>query len=359
MVTRPPRRDGHPYHMHDCIHDQPNAIAQILESQVLAADELAARATRARRIHLCGVGTSWHAALVGEHLFKAVGLAETRAWNSFEFASYPPPLTGDDLVIVMAHSGTKRYPSEALSLAKEAGASTAIVTSQTSQANLEQADVVVRTTSRDRSAAFTVSHTGAMAALALVASRLPDGKEVGRDLARLPSFVASALEKEEEVRQLVERVQDFRWYCFAGWGPNTSTAYEAALKVNEAAYDVTTAYQLEQFLHGPFVATGPRCLVTLVAPPGPGYERSVEVGKAVKATGAGLAALVAEADEEMTSVADNVLVLPSVAEALSPIVYVVPLQLFTYWLALERGRNPDTFRLDDPTHRAARAHYSL
>ena len=128
MVTRPPWRDGHPYHMHDCIHDQPSAIAQILESQGLAADELAARASRARRIHLCGIGTSWHAALVGEHLFRAVGLAETRAWNAFEFASYPPPLMGEDLVIVMAHSGAKRYPAQALSLAKRAGASTAIVT---------------------------------------------------------------------------------------------------------------------------------------------------------------------------------------------------------------------------------------
>ena len=198
-----------------------------------------------------------------------------------------------------------------------------------------------------------------MTALALTASRLPGGKEVGLDLARLPSSVASALEKEEEVKQLVRRAHGFDWYCFAGWGPNASTAYEAALKVKEAAYDVTTAYQLEQFLHGPFVATGPKCLVTLVAPPGPGYGRSLEVGEAAKATGAGLAALVAETDEEMAAVADNVLVLPSVTEALSPIVYVVPLQLFTYWLALDRGRNPDTFRLDDPTHQAAREHYSL
>ena len=51
--------------------------------------------------------------------------------------------------------------------------------------------------------------------------------------------------------------------------------------------------------------------------------------------------------------------LPRVSEALSPIVYLVPLQLFTYWLALDRGRNPDTFRLDDPAHLAAREHYSL
>ena len=126
------------------------------------------------------------------------------------------------------------------------------------------------------------------------------------------------------------------------------------MKINEAAYDVTTAFQLEQFLHGPFVATGPKCSVTLISPPGPGYERSVEIGKAAMATGAGLTALVSERDGDMASVADNVIRLPGVVEALSPVVYLVPLQLFTYWLALERGRNPDTFRLDDPTHLAAR-----
>lgn len=61
----------------------------------------------------------------------------------------------------------------------------------------------------------------------------------------------------------------------------------------------------------------------------------------------------------MATVADTVIGLPSVIEELSPIVYVTPLQLLTYWLALDRGRNPDTFRLDDPTHLAAREHYSL
>ena len=359
MTTRSVRRQEHPYYMHDCIRDQPEAIAGILESQGQAAAELAALASRARRVHVCGIGTSWHASLVGEHLFRSVGISETRAWHSFEFASYPPPLTSEDLVVVMAHSGTKRYSTEALELAKGTGAMTAIVTSVSSEARLDQADVVVRTTYRDRSSAFTVSHTGAMTALALAASRAPGGERIGRALDALPDAVAKALEREDEVRELVRRFRDFGWYCFAGWGPNASSAYEAALKINEAAYDVTTAFQLEQFLHGPFVATGPRCAVTLVSPPGPGYERSLEIGRAVKATGAGLAALVEEGDGEMGAAADTVIEMPCVIEELSPIVYVAPLQLFTYWLALERGRNPDTFRLDDPAHLAAREHYSL
>ncbi len=111
--------------------------------------------------------------------------------------------------------------------------------------------------------------------------------------------------------------------------------------------------------HGPFVATGPKSSVTLVSPPGSGYNRSLEIGRAVKATGAGLTTLMAEGDDEMVAVADNVVTLPEMGEALSPIVYLVPLQLFTYWLALDRGKNPDIFRLDDPAHLAARQRYSL
>ncbi len=359
MAKRPPPRQGHPYYMHDCIQDQPEGIATILDSQGGAAEELAGLASGARRVYVCGIGTSWHAALVGEHLFRSVGLAEARAWHSFEFVSYPPPLSGDDLVIVMAHSGTKHYSGEALALAKASGASTALVTCLTSEARVDQADVVLRTTYRDKSSAFTISHMGAMTALAMVASKIAGGETLAEELNNLPDAVAEALKTEQDVKSMVEKVRDYGWYCFAGWGPNASTAYEAALKINEAAYDVTTAFQLEQFLHGPYVATDQRCAVTLIAPPGPGYGRAVEIGKAVKATGGGLAALVQKGDGEMSSVADVVVTLPKVSEALSPIVYLVPLQLFTYWLALDRGRNPDTFRLDDPAHLAAREHYSL
>ena len=178
-------------------------------------------------------------------------------------------------------------------MAKESGASTALVTCLTSEAKLDQADVVLRTTYRDRSSAFTISHMGAMTGLALAASKVAGGEALGEELKSLPDAVASALKTEPDVKSMVAKVRDYEWYCFAGWGPNASTAYEAALKINEAAYDVTTAFQLEQFLHGPYVATDQRCVVTLVAPPGPGYGRAVEIGKAVKATGGGLAALVA------------------------------------------------------------------
>ncbi|MEE9198664.1 MAG: SIS domain-containing protein, partial [Dehalococcoidia bacterium] len=240
----------------------------------------------------------------------------------------------------------------------EAGAITALVTCQTSQAQLELADVVIRTTYRDRSSAFTISHTGAMTALAMVAVDM-GGRKDASALAGLPEAVSKALELEPQVQDLAETYQGVKWYTFAGWGPNASTAYEVALKINEAVYAVTAAFELEQFLHGPFVATTEGCLATLVSPPGLGYERSVAIARAVKETGADVMALVQEGDTEMTGVVDKALTLPPVPEFLTPIVYLVPLQILTYWLALGAGRNPDTFRLDDPQHQAAGAHYSL
>jgi glucosamine--fructose-6-phosphate aminotransferase (isomerizing) len=348
--------------MYDCIFDQPQAISQILESQGAAIDDLVARTSAAKRIHITGIGTSWHAALVGEYLFQHIGgRPDARARHSFEFSAYPPPLTSDDLVIVMSHTGRKRYSREVLELAEKSGATTTLVTSVNSEARLDQADVVLRTTYRDKSAAFTVSHTGAMTTLAMTAAKMSGSHASANEAALqgLPGKVKLALGQEKQVREVVRRFSDRSWYCFTGWGPNVSTAYEAALKINEAAYDVTTAFQLEQFLHGPFVATGPGCLVTLIAPPGPGYLRSVEIARAVKETGGGVVALVEEGDKEMSSVADLAVQLPRASEFLTPIVYLVPVPLFTYWLAMDRKRNPDVFRLDDPRHLAARNHYQL
>jgi glucosamine--fructose-6-phosphate aminotransferase (isomerizing) len=356
--------------MYDCIFDQPRAIGEILSDRRAEEEQLVRIAAKARRIHISGIGTSWHAALVGEFLFRQVARRpDARAWHSFEFTAYPPPLNDDDLVIVMSHTGRKRYSRDVLELAEKSGATTALITSTVSEARVDQADVVVHTTYRDKSAAFTISHTGAMTALAMAAVGLLGQAQAGQiaqaaqaataDLARLPQLVSEALAQEKRVKEAVGRFREKSWYCFAGWGPNTATAYEAALKVNEAAYDVTTAFQIEQFLHGPFVATGPGCLVTLIAPPGAGYQRSVEVATAVRETGGHVLALVEAGDGTMSRVADIAIELPSVPEFLTPIVYLVPLQLFTYWLALDRGRNPDVFRLDDPRHQAARTHYQL
>ena len=366
MTSQVERRSSHPYYMHDAVHGQPDAIARVLDEEKESVTDLAERMAPAERVHVVGIGTSWHASLVGEHLLRSVGgREEARAWNSLEFCTYPPALTERDAVVVMSHRGTKRYSARALELARANGATTAVVTGIGSDARTDLADVVVRTSERDPSSAFTTSHTAAMTVLAMLSAELgaragrAEGRGLQRSIADLPQLVRGALDQEGPVRQWAEESVERGRLYFAGWGPNASTAYEVALKIKESSYGVAEGFQLEQYLHGPFVATAPDTMVTFIAPPGGPQQRAADLIGAATAVGADTACLVERGDETLTDLVRTPIYMPQTLEALTPIVYLVALQLFTYWLALGKGRNPDTFRLDDPDHAAARQNYEL
>ena len=155
------------------------------------------------------------------------------------------------------------------------------------------------------------------------------------------------------------RFQGQRRFICAGWGGNTANAYEVALKIKETSGCDSEGLHIEQILHGPFCSVNSECLVTLIAPPGAGYERGMNIARASGEVGAPVWALVQEGDSELSALATEAFEMPAVDEFWSPLVYVAPLQLFTYYLALARGRHPDLFQQDIPAQAAARKHYDL
>ncbi len=379
-MTQPPEvRQGHPYLMYDAILRQPEAIAEMLSKRSTAAREVAATLATKRRLYLVGIGTSWHAVLVAEHWFRRlVGAAlnssapaiEVQGWHSFEFCAYPPPLGPADAVIVISHRGTKTYSFLALELARERGAFTVAVTSTDPGPRLQAADVALNTVEPELSAAFTVSYTSALTVLALLASELSVGLGHGagngddpvrlrRRLEDVPGAVADSINRRQFIEQTVERFQDKRRFISVGWGPNTANAYEVALKIKETSAADCEGLQVEQLLHGPFCSIDSACLVTLIAPPGPGYARALNIARASAAVAAPVWALVQEGDEELSALATESFTLPPLPEIWSPLTCATPLQLFTYYLALARGKGPDRFQQDNPRQAAARAHYDL
>jgi glucosamine--fructose-6-phosphate aminotransferase (isomerizing) len=366
MAAQGEWRTSHPYFMHEAIYGQPSAIDRILQEEADAVGNLAENIESANRIYVVGIGTSWHAALVGEHLLRTIGEREdARAWNSFEFNAYPPPIGSGDVVIVMSHRGTKRYSAQALEAARAAGATTAVITGIGSDARADLADTVVRTSTRDPSSAFTISHTAAMTVLTMLATEIgvragrSIAKELQQELKQLPGLIKTTLALEPEIQNWARQGKNAERYYFAGWGPNASTAYEVALKIKESSYLMTEGFQLEQYLHGPYVATHPGVMATFIVPPGPGRDRAIDLISAVNTVGGHTVALVEQGDNEVSDLVKTSLSLPIVSEALTPIIYLAPLQLFTYWLAIESKRNPDTFRLDDSVHDSARQKYEL
>ncbi|MBI2080584.1 MAG: SIS domain-containing protein [candidate division NC10 bacterium] len=361
MAWAPPQpRTGHPYFMYEAISAQPEAVRAALRDNGGAVRTAAAHLKRTERVLLSGIGTSWHACLVGELLLAGIGGLghRVRAFHSFEFQNYwpaPDPKTG---VIVVSHRGTKRFSLEALRKAKAGGGLGVAITGVGSGEGLRIADVTLRTVEQENSAAHTVSYTTALALLAALACEIGGDRETRRALEAIPDRMAALLGRGGW-DGLAARYADRRCYYFVGGGPNTATAYEAALKMNEANHTMTVGMNCEQVLHGPWVAMESRDVVFLIAPPGPSYERCVAVARVAREIGAPVVGLVQEGDSTLAPLCAEVLPLPALPELLTPLPAVLPLQLLTYHLALLRGANPDIMRANEPPHGRARAGLSL
>jgi len=352
------QRNSHPYHMYDAMLAQPEAFATTIERHRDAVDELASRVASCERIFLAGIGTSHHATLVGEHLIRAYGGGpDVRAVHSFDLALYGPELRQEDCLVAVSHRGAKRYTALALEQAREKGCPTAIITGEGGSGE-GRADAVFRTVAQEMSAAHTVSYTSAVAVLALLAGRLgyhrtgsttvPD--ELLQD--ELPGALRTALGTEEEVAKLAREHVGRRRIWLVGGGPSAVTATETALKIKETSYLQAEGMLTETMLHGPFQCVEADDLFVLIAPSGVARERTLEIAELVEEVGATYLIV----GDETTETRPAAVAVPEVPEPFSTLTCLVPLQLFTYHLALARGTNPDSFRVDDP--RFARADVS-
>ena len=354
-------RNAHPYHMHEAILAQPDAFLRVAERNKGAVDEFALRIASCKRVFLAGIGTSHHAALVGEHLMRAYGGGpDVRAVHSFDFALYGPELRPDDCLVAVSHRGAKRYTALALEKAREAGCPTALITGEEGGGE-GLADTVFRTVAQEKSSAHTVSYTSAVAVLALLAGRLghhrtgsatlPD--EIVRE--EIPDALRAALGTEEQVEALAREHAGRRRIWLLGGGPSGVTAVETALKIKETSYLQAEGMTTETMLHGPFQCVEADDLFLLIAPSDAARRRTLEVAELVEEVGAAYV-VVGDGTTGSRPSASGVVRVPEVPEPFGALSCLVPLQLLSYHLALVRGTNPDSFRVDDP--RFARADVS-
>ena len=357
-ANSPAPRADHPYHMHDAIYAQPGALRLVARGQGDAIEAAATRLHELDRVLLTGVGTSWHAALVGELLLaRQGGLGHrARAFHAFELARYwpEPERTG---VIGVSHRGTNRDTLAALARARASGGIGVAITGKGTDA-AATAEWTLRTVDQESSGAHTVSYTSALTLLATLAATVGGNDGVRRQLQEIPDMLALLL-GQESWEELAARFADRRAFWFVGGGPNTATAWEAALKMSEAAHATAVGFNCEQFLHGAWAALEREDVVILVAPAGPSHERCLTVARVAKEIGVPLVALVGEDDREIAPLAAETIAIPEIDELLSPILTVVPLQLFIYHTAIRRGVNPDTTRSDQPAYGRARTAASL
>ncbi len=150
---------------YEAIKRQPADLSRVLDEARPAAAQAAERLARATRLYLCGVGTSYHAAQVGEALFRTFGV-DAWAVHSFDFAIHPPQLSPDHAVLVISHEGTTTYSLEAMRLAERHAGTFIRITGMGSE--VPDVGIVIRTVQQELSSAHTSSYLAAMAVLARI-----------------------------------------------------------------------------------------------------------------------------------------------------------------------------------------------
>jgi glutamine---fructose-6-phosphate transaminase (isomerizing) len=352
------------------IHSQPQAVRDLLadwDGPSQAAEKL----SQVGRIFVSGIGTSFHAATVGEYLLRSVG---TDAWavRSFEFVHYPRPLRPDDGVIVVSHRGSKLHGIGALQRAVESGIVTVGITGKNSK--MQGADVLIETVEQDPSSTHSVSYIGALVRLSQVAAKLGELKgnekqaeRLKQGLAQLPALMEDILSREDEVRKIArEAAAQSRRIYFVGAGPNAVTAPEGALKAKEATYVTTEGFELEQAIHGPQVAFEEEDLLIPISVKGAAQSRVADFLLALSEIGSRVW-LIGEAPTSETAglfshegwsrfaISDGA----DLAEVLTPLLAALPVQLLADFLATARGTDADSFRKDQEAYDKAGSRFQM
>ena len=353
-------RKEHPFFMHEMIMDQAEAISQTLKRCEKDAVEITSNWKDASQFIFTGCGTSFHAALSASHFHQLFFQRNCNATESFELCEYYPKLDQNTLVTAFSHSGMTKTTIDALKKSKDHGAKTFALTGA-EHSNLErQVDsIMVVGDGMEKSRAHTKSYTSALIAsmflttsLGGLSSSLPNHEY---KLSKVPELVRIALFLENEVKELAEDyfARGIKRYFFIGSGANIATGLEAALKMKESHYSYSEGMELEQFLHGPWVSLKPGdSLIVLIAPSGAAHGRNLDLLKACKTLG--VQTLAITDDQGIIELATHSLIMREIEEALSPLTYILPLQLFAYYTAVVQNINPDYIHYDDPIYWAAR-----
>lgn len=335
------------HNMYKMIKEQPEAIGYTIEHCNKTADE-ASKLLEGKRVYLTGCGSSFHAALYGEFVLREFGF-DAAAIHALDLIHYTPDLK-NSVAMVISHSWKARTTLKAVDVIQQNGIPCVGLTANAKAK--KDVDLLLRTSNYyDSSDCVTMGYTTKLAALATIAERAKGRKQ----LDKVPNMITKALETEPQVKELVNKYSKHQRFFILGAGPNSATAYEMALKMKEGNFTDAEGMQIEQMLHGSLSGVDDSDIVFIIAPKGSKTrQRAYEAVRAFNKIEATTIA-VTDSDKEITKEAEHTIEIPTCDEYLSPLISIVPLQLFAYFFADKHGVNPDMTREEDARYRRAYA----
>jgi glucosamine--fructose-6-phosphate aminotransferase (isomerizing) len=367
VVTREPKiiewtpemavKQGCPHFMIKEIHEQPATLRNTLRLQEHYLDLISTFLDRAHEVFLVACGTSYHACLAASYMFSKLAFLPTYPVIASEFTEqHGKSVNIDSTILAVSQSGETADTLSAVTCSQQRAATILGLTNAIGSTLTRVSRVYIgQQSGPEIGVAATKTFTSQLSVMAQLALRLSKKRgKISQDemdylaerLEKLPDIVKTIIEtQEEKVKQIAKKYRDAKVFFFLGRGISTATAYEGRLKLMEIAYVPSIAFPAGESKHGPISLVEPGFPVVFICPKDGSHKTLIGNIMEMKARGASIIAIVEEGDEEVKALSDDYVDVPKgIPEVLSPIPFAIPLQLLAYYMALERGHNPDTPR---------------
>jgi len=301
-------------------------------------------------ILITACGTSWHSALIGEHMLESLARIPVEVEYASEFRYRNPVVSDKTLCIVISQSGETADTLAAMREAKSRGARTYGIVNVVGSTIARESDGGIYVhAGPEIGVASTKAFTSQVIALLLFTLKLArlrnlsmvDGKEIIEELLKLPSKIQSVLDRADEVEKIAEDFKNAQNFLYLGRGYSFPTALEGALKLKEISYIHAEGYPAAEMKHGPIALIDEKMPVVFVTPHDSVFDKVVSNVQEVKARGGRVIAITTREEESLEGKLDYEFRIPETKDMLTPVLASIPLQLLAYYIAVKRGANVD------------------
>lgn len=354
-------KGGYEHFMLKEIHEQPKSIYDSIRGRVDiengliklgGLEEYKDRIMASRRIIIVACGTSWHAGLLAEYMIEDLARANVEVEYASEFRYRNPVIDEDDIIIAISQSGETADTLAAIEMAKQKGCLILGVCNVVGSSIPRASHAGCYThAGPEIGVASTKAFTAQVSVLFLIALWIANNKstlsktrikQLLKELDSLPSKIESLLKScEEKVKTIAHNYKDARNFLYLGRGYNFPAALEGALKLKEISYIHAEGYPAAEMKHGPIALIDEEMPVVFLVNNISSHEKTLSNVQEVAARKGQVIAIARHGDVQIKKLAKHVIEVPDTEDCLSPILASIPLQLLSYYTAIERGCNVD------------------
>ena len=351
---------GYPHFMLKEIFEQPRSIADCLRGRIRPDShtiqlgglvDVMDQLVNAKRLVIAACGTSWHSGLVGEYMFEYLAKMPVEVEYASEFR-YRDPLIGEgDILLVISQSGETADTLAAMREAKKKGAHVLGICNVVGSTIARETDAGVYThAGPEIGVASTKAFTAQVVVLAMMAIAVGQARgtldksyatELIDELDRIPGKIEQILSQGEAIKEMSRLFTYAPNFLYLGRTYSFPVALEGALKLKEISYIHAEGYPAAEMKHGPIALIDEMMPVVVIAATDHTNDKMISNIEEVKARKGRLIAIANDENTEVKDLAEFSISIPSTIDCLSPLLTVIPLQLISYYIAVNRGCNVD------------------